>query len=112
VRFVGVKRNLDDTVLRIYQQKYQTGNIYSYDLAAAREHVVWYHEMIDALAQKLPSIVRVIQYEDMIADPAGARRVAAELCGVAVPDAPPPALGDDRGCAAPYRELMAAALAG
>ena len=49
-------------------------------------------------------------YEEMIADPAGALRVAADLCGLPMRDGPLPALGDDRGCAEPYRQFMAAAL--
>lgn len=106
-RFILLKRNVEDNVLRIFMRRYAKGNVYSYDLQAARDHVVWYHQMIDLLAQKLPHLVRVINYEDMIADPAGALRTAAELCGLPMTPRPPPPLGDDRGCAGPYRELMA-----
>jgi len=110
VRFIFVKRDLDDVLLRIYMRRYNKGNAYAYDLKSARDHVVWYHQMMDLLAQKLPDIVRVIRYEDMIADPAAALRMAAELCGLPAHDGPLPPLGDDRGCAAPYRQLMAAEL--
>jgi tetratricopeptide (TPR) repeat protein len=112
VRFIFVKRNLEDNVLRIYQRSYTRGNSYSYDLKAAREHVLWYHEMMDVLAAMLPDIVRIIRYEDMVADPAAARRMAAELCGLPVPEGPLPSIGDDRGCAEPYRQFMAPALDG
>ena len=111
VRFIFVKRNLEDNLLRIYMRKYTRGNSYAYDLKSARDHVIWYHQMIDVLAEKFPDIVRVIQYEEMVADPAATLRVAAELCGLPMTDKPLPEIGDDRGCAAPYRELMAAALA-
>ena len=109
-RFIFVKRNLEDNMLRIYMRKYLSGNSYAYDLKSVREHIVWYHHMIDALAEKLPDIVRVIHYEDMIADPAAALRVAADLCGLPMQHGPLPEIGDDRGCAGPYRRLMAAAL--
>ncbi len=66
--------------------------------------------MVDLLAQKISHIVRVINYEDMVADPAGALRTAAELCGLPVPQHPVLTVGDDRDCAEPYRELMAAEL--
>ena len=46
----------------------------------------------------------------MVADPASALRVAADLCGLPMTDAPLPAIGDDRGCAEPYRQFMAAEL--
>ncbi len=107
-RFILLKRHLGDNVLRIFLRRYARGNLYSYDLKAARDHVLWYHQMIDVLAQKMPHIVRVINYEDMVADPAAALRAAADLCGLQVPQRPPRSLGDDRGCAEPYREFMSA----
>jgi tetratricopeptide (TPR) repeat protein len=108
--FIFVKRDVEDTTLRIYFRQYRQRNSYAYDLKTAREHVIWYHEMIDVLAAKLPDRVRVINYEDMVSDPAGALRVAAELCGLPPPEGAVPTVGDDRGCSKPYRELMAAAL--
>jgi tetratricopeptide (TPR) repeat protein len=110
VRFICVKRKLEDVVLRMYQRRYREANAYSYDLKAARDHVLWYHEMMDLFAQKLPERARVIQYEDLVTNPAGALRIAAELCGLATPEHTKMIVGDDRGCAAPYREFMAAAL--
>jgi len=109
-RFLCVKRNMEDNVLRIYMRKYREGNIYGYDLKAARDHVVWYHDMMDLLAQKLPAIVRVIRYEDMVADPAAALRTAADLCSLRMNDRPLPALGDDRNAAASYRQFITAEL--
>ena len=111
VRFIFVKRNLEDNVLRIYMRKYKSGNYYAYGLTSIRDHIDWYHQMIDVLAEKLPDIVRVIHYEEMVADPATAVGIAADLCGLEMAGRPLPSLGDDRGCAEPYRELMAAAAA-
>jgi tetratricopeptide (TPR) repeat protein len=108
-RFILVKRNLEDNALRIFMRKYNRGNSYAYDLKTIREHLTWCHDMMDVLAEKLPHIVRVIHYEDMVADPAAALRTALELCGLAMPAKPVPEIGDDRGCALPYRQLMASA---
>ena len=99
VRFILLRRNLEDTILRMYQQRYRTGHVYSYDLRAARDYVAWYHQMIELLAKKFPDIVRVIDYEDMVANPAAAVRTAADLCGLPQTDGPLPEVGDDRGCA-------------
>ena len=107
VRFIFMKRDTEDTLLRIYMKKYEKANPYAYDLKAARAHIAWCHEMMDLLAAKLPDFVRVIRYEDMIADPVTALSIAANLCGVPMQHGPLPQLGDDRGCAAPYREFMA-----
>jgi Flp pilus assembly protein TadD len=109
-RFVFVKRNLQDNAFRIYLRKYVAANAYAYDLKSTRDHILWYHEMIDVLAEKLPGIVRVVQYEDMVADPLKSLRTVADLCGLPAPTRPLPATGDDRGCAQPYRALMDAAL--
>ena len=110
VRFIFVKRNLDDNMLRIFMREYAVGNSYSYDLKATREHLLWYHQMIDALAEKLPEISRVIHYEDIIADPAAALRMGADLCGLAMKEGPLPELGDDCDCSKPYQVLIDAAL--
>jgi tetratricopeptide (TPR) repeat protein len=108
IRFIFVKRNTEDIALRIFMRHYQIGN--AYDMKLIYEHIAWYNDMMDLMAEKLPDAVRVIRYEDMVEDPAGALAVAAELCGLPMPDEPVPTVGDDRGCAEPYRDLIAAAL--
>jgi tetratricopeptide (TPR) repeat protein len=110
VRFLLMKRNVEDNMLRIYMTRHQGADNYAYDLNSIREHIAWYHQMMDVLAEKFPDITRIVHYEDMIANPAAALRIAAELCGLDVVDRPLPALGDDRGCGAPYRQIMAAEL--
>src|SRR5262249_28813684 len=40
IRFVLLKRDLNDNLLRIYQRRYKTGNFSSYDLKAARDHIL------------------------------------------------------------------------
>jgi len=110
VRFIFVKRNLDDNLLRIFMRRYAVGNSYSYNLKSARQHIEWYHQMIDALAEKLSQITRVVQYEDVIAAPAAMLEAGAELCGLSMTDMTVPILGDDRDCSKPYRALMATAL--
>jgi hypothetical protein len=107
VRFVLLKRGLDDVVWRIYLTKYLSGNFYAYDLAAIRDYLSWYNTMIDLTAGKLPDITKVVHYESMVDDAATVLREVAELCGLGVNEGPPPALGHDCGCAAPYREFIA-----
>jgi hypothetical protein len=109
-RFILMKRNLDDNLLRTYLRKYGEANAYAYDLKAAREHILWYHEMIDLMAAKFPNIARVIHYEDMIANPDMALRTAAELCDVSIDDGHSITIAGDPGCAAPYREFISAEL--
>src|SRR5207248_3285822 len=109
-RFLLVKRNLEDNILRIFMKRYRQRNPHSYDLKAAKDYVVWYYQMVDLLAQKLPDVARVLNYEDMIANPGGALRSIAEWLRLPMPEGPLPVLGDDRGCARRYREFIAVAL--
>jgi hypothetical protein len=110
VRFIFMKRNRDDNILRIFFRKYPPGNAYAYHLNTITRYIDRYDQMIDALVEKFPNIARIIHYEDMVTDPAGALRAAAELCDLPVEHGPLPEIGDDRGCAVPYRNLMDTAL--
>jgi Flp pilus assembly protein TadD len=108
VRFVLMKRNPDDVAFRIYLTKYLNGNAYAYDLKTIRDYLGWYDGMIDLLAARLPGITSIIHYEAMIDDPAAALHKVAQLCGLGEIEGVAPVPGDDRGCAAPYREFLAA----
>jgi len=106
-RFIFVKRNPDDLALRIFMKKYRSTHSYAYDLKEIRDYITWYHAMIDALAERLPETSRVITYEAMIEDPSHLFEAASALCGISQPAGPLPQIGDDRGCAQPYKSLMA-----
>ena len=110
-RFIFIKRDIEDIVLRIFMKRYSGGNSYAYSVETIREYVSWYYAMIDRLAVLLPGISLVIRYEDMIADPRAALGQAAELCGLIAGDMDIRALGDDRHCAEPYRDFLAASTA-
>ena len=109
-RFIFIMRDIDDVSLRIYMRLYKGGNVHSSDLRDTREHVVFCHQMIDVMAERMPEISRTVTYEELVADPAAALNTAAELCGLDPYQGALPPVGDDRGCAAPYRERMEAAL--
>lgn len=106
-RFVFIKRDLEDNLLRIFMRKYRKGNAYGYSLEAARDHILWYHQMIDVMAERFPKIVRVICYEDMVLNPSETLNIAAELCGLPNWSGPIPAVAGDVGCAKPYRQFIA-----
>jgi hypothetical protein len=110
VRFIFMKRNMEDNLLQIFMREYQGGNPYGYNLKAAREHILWQHQISDLMAEKFPNIVRVVHYEDMIANPMVGLRTAAELCGLFMPNGLLPTVAGDPGCSAPYRQFMIAEL--
>lgn len=106
VRFLLVKRSLEDVVWRIYLTKYRYGNPYAYDLKAIREYLAWYNTMIDLTAEKLPEITRVVSYEATADDRVATLRAVAEFCGLSLHESAVPSLPNDRGCSVPYLELM------
>lgn len=110
-RFVFIKRQIDDVALRMFMKPYRAGNHHAYDIATIFEHLSLYNAMSDFWIERFPSLTIAIEYEEMIADPRSTLARVALFCGASMPDSPLPKLGDDRGCAAPYRGFIAAALA-
>jgi len=109
-RFVFIKRDLNDLSIRIFMKNYATGNFHASKLSYIHEYLTWCHEMIDAMAEKMPEIARVITYEEMVADPKAALDMTAELCGLDASGVELPPIGDDRGCGQPYREKIKEAI--
>jgi len=103
---IFVKRDILDTVLRIFFGKYKFGNDYSYAVSSALDHVAWYHSLIDLFVEKYPANTLLIQYEDLVRDTGNVVDRLARFCRFrGRPDTLLP-IGDDTGCAAPYRELL------
>ncbi|MEX2297361.1 MAG: hypothetical protein WD715_08105 [Dongiaceae bacterium] len=75
-----------------------------------KDYIDYYFSMMDKASAKLPQQSIMLSYEELIENPIAARAAIAQLCGLPVPTGPLPAIGDDRGCAEPYRAAMAAAL--
>jgi tetratricopeptide (TPR) repeat protein len=111
VRFVLMRRNSQDTALRMYMSKYLRGNAYAYDLKSIAEYLTWYDAMIALIAEKHSDVSIVVTYENMIADPNAVLDKVAGLVGLSVGDGPTPDLIDDRDVAKPYKELMGTFLA-
>lgn len=112
VRFVFIKRNVDDLMSRIYLRRYRTRNTYSYDIQYIQNYAKAYNELIELMSELLPSVSRVIVYEDMVVDPLKATDEMCELVGIEPDHTVLPQIGNDIGCGEPYKELMAATLAG
>ncbi len=105
-RFVFVRRNRDDTALRIFMKNYQSGNHYNHDLNNAYAYIDWYGEMIDVLSEKLRQRAIIVEYADMIADPVAVVARVNELCGLPDDDTGLPDIGSDIGAADPYLDLL------
>jgi Flp pilus assembly protein TadD len=106
VRFVLMRRNPQDTALRMYMSKYLRGNAYAYDLKSIAGYLAWYDAMIDLIAQKYRDVSIVVTYENMIADPSAVLNKVGEFAGLSVRNGSKPEPIDDRDVAKPYAELM------
>jgi len=113
MKVVFIEREVDDTALRIFGKYYQEGtNPFAYNLARIYEYIEGYGELVDTWASKLPGVSMHISYEDMIADPKNELEKIADFCGLPRPMGVLPELGDDRGCAKPYLDMLKKARAG
>jgi tetratricopeptide (TPR) repeat protein len=108
-RFVFVTRNRDDQAVRIYYRYYRSGNAYAYDIGAIDRFLSWYYRMIDTWVGKFPDLAMTIAYEEIVENPAAALERVARFCGLAMSTTALPPTGDDRDCAAPYRQWLNAA---
>jgi len=111
-RFLFVKRDIDDLILKTYMKYYKSGNSYAYCVKTIYEHIEWYHNLIDIYEKKIPGICKIVKYEEMIGDPASTMIAACKLCGIEGDVSTIPSLGDDRGVAEPYAGFIRDALEG
>jgi tetratricopeptide (TPR) repeat protein len=108
VRFVFVERERQDIALRMLMKNYsKTNNPYAYDLGTIYRQIDWYDRMAAIWREKLPDFSMAVSYEDMIADPRAVLHDVASFCGIEAKVDAMPELGDDRQCAAPYRDKLA-----
>ncbi len=105
-RFVFVKRNMEDQVIRIYMRNYKGGNEYAWNIDDIHHYLEWCHEMMDIMAAKMPDNAITVHYEEMVSDPEKAVQRVAKLCGLELNAVALPPVGDDRGSGAPYASLM------
>jgi hypothetical protein len=110
-KFIFIKRDFHDLVLRIFMKHYRSGNTYSYDLNAIKRYITAYNKMIDLMLEAFSDDSIVVQCEDMVNDSSTALEQMCALCGLK-PDANAmPDVQDDAGCSEPYRDLIDTALA-
>lgn len=105
-RFVFIRRDIADNLVRIFMRKYRDKNFYAYRLESIRDHLLWYHQMIDEMQKKYPDIVRIVQYEDMVANTEEVVSGVLEFCGLDPASASGLKAPDDRGFARPYKAWL------
>lgn len=112
VRFVLVRRDPQDIAVRMFFRHYRERMVFAYDLRAALDEVADYARLMDVWQARLPERCIDMTYEELVSDPETAVRRVCALCGIDRGTTPLPAIPDDREAARPYRQAIAAALAG
>ena len=110
VKFVFMNRNEDDIAFRIFGKLYnENTNQYAYGLDAIYRHISNHRRMIDNWLEKLGDQAMAVEYEDMVSDPEATLARVAKFCGLKSPSKIDLRVGDDTGCAEPYRKWLHAA---
>ena len=111
VRFVFVKRNLEDLLFKMYSRRYLSGNSYSYDLKETKRYIELYYDMSDALMNAFPDISCCLEYENVVNDPASALDEMCRLCDIK-PNHKflPVSIANDIGCSKPFADRINAKL--
>ena len=113
MKVVFLTRDHDDTALRIFEQYFADGsNPYSYNVSAIYEQFEVYTRLSDAWAEALHGVCLRVSYEDLVSDPQATLKRVADFCALDASDTEIPDLGDDRGCAEPYRDKLDRARSG
>ena len=110
IRFLFIKRNIDDLMLRIYMKNYKSGNNYSYEISALRKYIMLYEEMIDSVSALFPENSIIMQYEEMVSNPTRALESICAFCDLELDTSLLPEVGNDVGCSKPYAEYIKSAL--
>ncbi len=112
-KIVFLSRDPDDAAFRIYERYFSDGsNPYSYNVSGIYDQLDIYARLSDAWADALHGVCLRVAYEDLVGDPKATLRRVAAFCGLDASKAEIPDLGDDRGCAEPYRDKMERARSG
>ncbi len=109
-KFIFIKRNKRDLLYKIFYNRYAKGHHYSYDLKSLNNYIDIYYEFIDELRNIFPNNSLLIEYEDMVSEPAATLSRVCEFCGISPDYSLMPEIGSDIGCSEPYAEMIEAAL--
>jgi tetratricopeptide (TPR) repeat protein len=106
VRAVFLRRDRHDQALRMFFKSYAKKNIYSYRIRDIQDYLDWYTKLQDVWLARFPDHIITVAYEDMVACPEATVKRVAEFCGLEPPEGELPDIGDDSGCAVPYRAWL------
>lgn len=110
-RVIFIKRNLHDNVFKIFSKLYGVGNSCAYNLPAIKDYILWYNSCIDIIAENFTASVKIVSYEDVVADPRVLYKAVSDLLPLSLAEVQPPMIGNDCGCSEPYAHLMQPLLA-
>jgi tetratricopeptide (TPR) repeat protein len=89
-RILFCRRDPRDTALSIWSQFFAAGNnTFAYDFDAIREVSAGAERLLAHWRALLPVRIQVVDYEQLVADPAGTLRAVRDYLGQAEPDATP-----------------------
>mgnify|MGYP001826942713 CR=1 FL=1 len=86
-RFIHCRRDPLDTVLSCYQQDFQAGVLWAFDLDAISRVMIQQHALMEQASARLPDHVLTVDYENLVTDLPGQAQRLADFLGLEVEDA-------------------------
>jgi Flp pilus assembly protein TadD len=86
-RFLHCRRHPLDTVLSCYQQDFQAGVLWAFDLDAISRVYAQQHALMEQAANRLPDHVLTVDYEDLVTDLPGQAERMTGFLGLEIDDA-------------------------
>lgn len=106
-KFVLMRRSPLDLLVRTYFKNYRSGHHHAFDPRWIAEYVAWYDDLSRQWEKRFPDRVRILSYEQLVADPAKTVSDIASWLGLPLQSREGPVVvGDDRGVARPYMSIM------
>ena len=106
-KFVLMRRSSLDLLVRTYFKSYRSGHYHAYDPNWIIEYIDWYEQLSQQWEKVFPGSVRILSYEELVADTVGVVSDILEWLGLRL-EASLSALvvGDDRYVSEPYIPIL------
>jgi tetratricopeptide (TPR) repeat protein len=105
-KFILMHRSPLDLLVRTYFKNYRSGHHHAYDPKWIAEYVDWYDDLSRQWEKQFPERVRILSYEQLVANPTKTVSDIAMWLGLNPQSLEGPLVGDDSGVAKPYISIM------
>lgn len=81
-RVILCRRNARDNCLEMFRKDFTRGQLYSFDPDVLRDYFLLQTDFMNQWLKRLPEFIHVVQFEELIQNPADEIRALLEFCGL------------------------------